>query len=87
MQQFPDYANLINPDKITITEIQNLLKDNESYISIYSGINQTYIWVINKDSPIHFTFTPHGKRHMTKAVDQHIALLQPMKKRIVQQLK
>jgi CHAT domain-containing protein len=70
MQQFPDYANLINPDKITITEIQNLLKDNESYISIYSGINQTYIWVINKDSPIHFTFTPHGKRHMTKAVDQ-----------------
>lgn len=24
---------------------------------------------------------------MTKAVDQHIALLQPMKKRIVQQLK
>ena len=56
-KDFPDYASLVRPRSPTLTEMSAVLKPDESYISIYVGLEKTYVTAIRNTGQA----TAHGK--------------------------
>ncbi|MGE0278508.1 MAG: CHAT domain-containing protein [Nitrospiraceae bacterium] len=53
-KQFPNYAEMVRPKPVNVTEIQTLLRSDEAMVSIYLGTEQSYIWAIPKSGPVSF---------------------------------
>jgi CHAT domain-containing protein len=51
--------------------VKKYIKPGESLISTYSGPDKTYIWIINKDKPIHFYTSDIGY----DALEHHVSRL------------
>lgn len=54
-QRFPDYANLVAPQPPSIDEIRAVLNRGESFVSIYLGGKQSFVWAVPKNGPVAFT--------------------------------
>ncbi len=47
-EKFPDYADTINPSRISIDGVRNLLRQDERLLSVYMGDRTTFVWSISK---------------------------------------
>jgi CHAT domain-containing protein len=67
-KHFPDYANMIQPRKHSLGEIQKQLRAEEVLISIYSTNTSTFVWVVpNKEEPA-MTVVALSKNDLEKQV-------------------
>lgn len=48
--QFPEYFELVNANALTIPDAQRIIKDDEALITIVSGLDRTFVWVLTKDA-------------------------------------
>ncbi len=46
--KFPDYADTINPSRISIKGVRSLLRKNERLLSVYMGDQKTFVWSVSK---------------------------------------
>jgi CHAT domain-containing protein len=53
-QEFPAYANLIDPHPPTVDAIRSVLKPGEAFISFYFGREHSFVWVISPHKPLAF---------------------------------
>jgi CHAT domain-containing protein len=53
-QEFPAYANLIDPHPPTVDAIRSALKPDEAFISFYLGGEHSFVWVIAPHRPLAF---------------------------------
>ena len=49
---FPGYAELINPPRISVEAARGLLRENERLLSVYIGDRRTFVWNIPKSGAI-----------------------------------
>lgn len=66
--EFPNYANLINPQPPSIDNARASLRPDESLIATYVGEKQTYVWAIPKIGKVTFAAADVGHDEMTKRV-------------------
>jgi hypothetical protein len=53
-EQFPDYADLIDPKPPSIEEIKTALRPDEALLAFYFGRQSSFVWVVAKDRPAAF---------------------------------
>jgi CHAT domain-containing protein len=75
-KRFPDYAELIDPKPVSITQVQSALRTGETLISIYLGEDASFVWAVPKSGAVvmsgaPLTMTQVGKtvEHLRKALD------------------
>ena len=49
-REFPGYANIINPPRMSINEAQGLLREEERLLTVYMGEQKTFVWSVTKKS-------------------------------------
>ena len=69
-QEFPAYANFVNPKPPTIDQARNVLTDGEVLVSIVTTDNATFVWAIPKQGPIGFHSVPIGESVMSNKVQK-----------------
>ena len=47
-EKFPEYADMINPSRISIDGVRSLLREDERLLSVYMGDRKTFVWSISK---------------------------------------
>lgn len=57
-KRFPEYAGLIDPRPVTLSEVQRSLKLGEALISFYVGAEETYVWAIPQSGAPTFATVP-----------------------------
>ncbi len=64
---------LTGEPKFSLAEIQNSLGDRENFLSIYTAVNRTYLFLINKSNFYHFeiNITPKLLRGMIKDISPY----------------
>ena len=74
--RFPKYSDFTDPPLTDIATLQQHLNQQEALISIYSGINRTYVWAIPHSGKYYFNSVSLGAkevnkivRHLRKALD------------------
>ena len=75
-RRFPKYSDFVNPKSGSVSMVQRHLRPRESFISIYTAEDHTYVWVIPQRGKVHlFVSELAGKRldqivtHLRKALD------------------
>ena len=53
-QEFPTYADLIDPHPATVDQIRSVLAPGEAFISFYFGSPRSFVWALSKDKPLTF---------------------------------
>jgi len=77
MQKFPSYANLINPATPGLSEIAKLLKQDETFISIHSSDNKTYVWAVRSGQPAQYAIVDMTRQDLDDAVTELRKALDP----------
>ena len=74
--RFPNYSNLIAPKPTSISEVQEVLGEDDALVSIYVGVDHGYVWVVPKRGQPAFsifdlTETEISRKvlHLRKALD------------------
>ena len=49
-REFPGYANIINPPRMSINEARALLHDGERLLTVYIGEEKTFVWSVTKSN-------------------------------------
>ena len=52
--RFPEYADSQRPKPLTVSELQNSLKSDEAFISIYAGEIGTHVWIVTKKGSVFY---------------------------------
>jgi len=69
-RHFPDYVNLIDPKPATLAEVQSALSDDEALISIYAGVDRTYVWAVPKSGKPAFGSVSMADAQLSQSVAQ-----------------
>ena len=69
-QRFPDYVNLIDPKPPTLAEAQNALGNDEALISIYVGVDRTYVWAVPRSGKAAFASVDMTDARIAQVVAQ-----------------
>ncbi len=48
-REFPDYAALLNPQSLTVKDIQSPLADDEAIVIVNIGDKKSYAWAVTRD--------------------------------------
>ncbi len=48
-REFPDYAALLNPQSLTVKDIQSPLADDEAIVIVNIGDKKSYVWAVTRD--------------------------------------
>ena len=75
--EFPDYAQLIDPKPLTISDARAVLREGEALISTYVGAKRTYVWAVPKKGPVAFTAAVIGRVDLEDQVALVRSALQP----------
>jgi|GEM_PF-1854209 len=75
--RFPEYANIINPDNVTIPQVRNTLEKNEALICILAGNRHTFTWAVSKTGPVALAKVPTGKDKLASIVGKLRKALNP----------
>ena len=75
--EFPDYAQLINPEPLTISDARAVLREGEALISTYVGSKRTYVWAVPKKGPVAFTTAAIGRVDLEDQVALVRSALEP----------
>jgi CHAT domain-containing protein len=81
-QQFPDYADLIDPEPPTVASVRAILRNEESFLSFYVGHDQSFVWAIPKEGPVGFSIIPLSAvdiktkvEKLREALESHAAMV------------
>jgi CHAT domain-containing protein len=66
-KDFPEYAALVNPEPLSVQEIQAHLRENEVLAFDLDAPEETFIWLITK-SDLHWARSPLGTKALTDKV-------------------
>jgi len=66
--RFPEYANIINPDNINVTQVRTTLERNEALVSIFTGSGHTFIWAVPNTGPVSMAKIPISKPEMARMI-------------------
>jgi len=66
--RFPKYAELTNPKPGTISLLQEHLRPEEAFISIYTADDESYVWVIPHEGQATFSAVPLGRGRLSQMV-------------------
>jgi CHAT domain-containing protein len=75
--RFPEYSNIVNPDIVDLATVRNNLDENESFISILSGRDHTFVWAVSKTGPVVMVKAPISKEKMANIVGKLRKALNP----------
>jgi CHAT domain-containing protein len=75
--RFPEYADLVRPERTTVERARKALRSNEAVISTYVAGDRTYVWAIPRSGPIGFTSAPVGRQWIRDKVAQLRRALDP----------
>ena len=67
-KRFPKYAELTHPKPISISQLQKNLHTDETFVSIYTADDQSYVWAIPSDGEAVFTTVTIGRNRLTQKV-------------------
>jgi len=57
--KFPRYTELANPQAMSVTAVQSLLKNNEALVSYFIGIKHSWAWCINDKGAKFYEINSH----------------------------
>jgi CHAT domain-containing protein len=75
--EFPEYADLINPKAASVVDAQDTLKTGEALVSTYVTDSQTYVWAIPESGEVEFTAIDMGREELARMVGRLRASLDP----------
>ena len=75
--RFPDYAELIDPQPMTIEDARAVLGPGEVLISTYVGDERTYVWALPRDGEVAFAVVDQGREALAETVALLRAALEP----------
>lgn len=76
-EQFPEYAELVDPKPATLAQAQKLLKADEALVAWYFGTDASYVWAVNSSGQIAFNGVPYTRTQMASVVRQLRKALDP----------
>jgi len=76
-RRFPEYANLIKPEPMTIELVRQVLGSEESLIATYVGERKTFVWAVPKSGAVIFNAIEMGAQELANEVDKVRRTLAP----------
>jgi CHAT domain-containing protein len=76
-KRFPDYAEFVDPAPPTAADVQAMLRPRESFLSIYVGHDQSFVWAIPKEGALRLTALALPAAELEKTVVKLRAALEP----------
>ncbi len=76
-KRFPDYAELVDPKPITLSQLQRSLRAGETLISIYLGEDSAFVWAVPQTGAASLASSPLTLAQVTKTVEQLRKALDP----------
>jgi CHAT domain-containing protein len=73
----PLYAEMINPQPVTPEVVQKYLHPDESFISIHTSADRSYVWAIPYRGSVAFASVPFGKKEIRAIVENLRKSLDP----------
>lgn len=70
-REFPEYANLINPQPLRPVDVQRLLQPGEALLATYVGEQRSYVWSVDATGNTQFATSALG----SKAVATRVAAI------------
>ncbi len=70
LKQFPDYAALVAPKPVSLSDAQARLAPEEALISFYSSGERTYVWAVRNSGPAAFAEINLGAAQVASMVAQ-----------------
>ena len=74
---FPDYAALVDPQPPSVDEIRKSLRPGETFLSIYLGEENSFVWALPKEGAIALTAAKAGAAEIEKSVKKLREALEP----------
>ncbi|MEY4362790.1 MAG: hypothetical protein RLZZ24_142, partial [Pseudomonadota bacterium] len=74
---FPEYAELISPKPIALEKIQKQIQANETLVTWFVGVKNSYVWAVNQQGTPLFKSMPMGQADVRKSVVQLRKALDP----------
>ena len=65
---FPEYAELLSPRPVGLSEVRAMLEPDEALLSIYVGRNETYVWVVKANGDPSFAATGLNPKDLAQTV-------------------
>jgi len=81
-KRFPEYADLTNPQPVTIARVQSVLHAGEALIATHITDEKTFIWAVPKRGKVAFAVRPFGERAIGNMVRDLREALDPNVKRL-----
>lgn len=75
--EFPDYAQLVDPDPPDIDRVRRSLKPGEALVSIYSGAHRTFVWAVPARGEMAFQVVELGEPQVEALVEALRGTLEP----------
>ena len=66
--RFPDYAQLIEPQPVTVEQVQKLLRGGEVLVSTYTSHDRTYVWAVPQSGAVRFLQAPMSATDIAESV-------------------
>ena len=66
--RFPKYAELTNPKSVNISQLQQHLHPGETFVSIYTADDQSYVWAIPSKGKATFITVSLGNKRLAQMV-------------------
>ncbi len=76
-EQFPAYAQLVNPEPMTLEQARRRLRPGEALISTYVDDDRTFVWAVPDSGTVAFAAAPLGRKSLDEIVTRLRAALDP----------
>lgn len=76
-RRYPQYASMVNPDRVEVGDIRRYLKSGEAFIYIFTGRAKTFVWAIPYQGNISFSEVPINRKKMKGIVEKLRKALDP----------
>lgn len=76
-RRFPDYAELIDPPRVTADEARAILRPGEALVAFYVGEDRTYVWAVPQAGSVQFAVAKVGREDLADKVARLRAALDP----------
>ena len=67
-KRFPRYAEFTSPQSVTLEAVQQNLRPDEALVSIFTGVDKTYMWAISRTGEKSFAVANFGNREIERIV-------------------
>ncbi|MBL6958029.1 MAG: CHAT domain-containing protein [Rhodospirillales bacterium] len=75
--RFPEYADLLSPQPLTVEHVQAALKPGQALVSYFVGDQQTYVWAVPKTGSVSFAKIVQGSGDLAAWVGNLRGALDP----------